>query len=211
MIRYQLALLLHTQRYVPPLLAYLLLLGILYTDVGAVPVPELAVSAGALSVVACWLTIALVDAEDPVQRLITLVHARRVSQLLLGIASTALALSAVATVVSLAWSSLEHHGLSAGDLGLGLLAHLTCACTGIAIGLPCSRLLVPRIGYTVMAALAGLVAVLLIRWLPLINPMLRAMTSGSSVTGAILWCLVVSAAVLALSATVTGFVHQRRN
>ncbi|HVV09146.1 hypothetical protein [Amycolatopsis sp.] len=211
MTRYQLALLLHSQRYLPPLLAYLLVLGILYTDVGSLPMPELAVSAGGLTVVTCWLTIALVDAEDPVQRLITLVHARRMPKLLTGVVAAVLGVGLVAAVGSLVWSSIEHRGLSAGVLGLGLLAHLACACTGIAIGLPSSRLVLPHIGYTVLAALAALIAVLLIRWLPLINPMLRAMTVHGSVRGSVLLCFVVSAVVLLLSATAVGLVYRRRN
>ena len=85
MIRYQLALLGHSQRYLPPVLLFLSLLAVLYNDRRAPVVPEYAVSAGGLFVVACWLTIALVETEDPVQRLITLAHARGQRRLILGV------------------------------------------------------------------------------------------------------------------------------
>ncbi|WP_236790286.1 hypothetical protein [Amycolatopsis sp. GM8] len=210
MIRYQLALLAHSQRWLPPSFAFAVLLAILYTDPDAPVVPELAVSAGALTVVSCWLTIALVDAEDPVQRLITRVHARRLWKLVGGVVSSVLSCCAVLTVISLGWSLARHGGYAAGTLGLGVLAHLATVCVGIAIGLPCSRLLVPRIGYTVLTALAALVVVLLVRWIPLLNPMLRAMSSGHPATVPVLVGAVVSAVLLTLSAVAVAVVFDRR-
>ncbi|MTD56112.1 hypothetical protein [Amycolatopsis pithecellobii] len=210
MIRYQLAMLGHSQRWLPPSFAFAVLLSILYTDPDAPIVPELAVSAGGLTVAACWLTVALVDAEDPVQRLITRVHARRFSTLLGGVVASVLLCCAALTVISLVWSALRRDGDPAGLVGLGAVAHLAGACTGVAIGLPCSRLLIPRIGYTVLAAPAILVAVLLVRWIPLLNPMLRAMSSGAPSTGPVLLGAVTSVAVLAVSALAVAALFQHR-
>ncbi|TNC27305.1 hypothetical protein [Amycolatopsis alkalitolerans] len=210
MIRYQLALLGHSQRWLPPSFAFVVVLAILYPDAGAPVMPEFAVSAGALTVVACWLTIALIDAEDPVQRLITRVHARGLSRLFGGVVVAVLACCAALTVVSLTWSSMRHGGEPAGDLEFGVLAHLAGACTGLAIGLPCSRLLLPRIGYTVLTALAALVVVLLVRWIPLLNPLLRAMSSDTPAAGPMVLSVVSSVLVLAVSATGVAYVHQRR-
>lgn len=210
MTRYQLALFGHSQRWLPPALAYLLVLGILYSDAGGPPLPEYAVSAGVLTVVASWLTVALVDAEDPVQRLILLAHARRVSMLFRGVVSTVLLCSTGLTVLSLLWSSVIHRGNPLDVLAIGLAAHFACAFLGIAIGLPCSRLLVPRIGYTVLTAPVLLILVLLVRWIPLGNPMLRAMSSDSPATGAVPAGLVTSAVVLALSALAVGTLFHRR-
>jgi hypothetical protein len=211
MIRYQLALLGHSQRWLPPTFAFLLVLAILYTDPDAPVVPELAISAGALTIVASWLTIALVDAEDPVQRLITRVHARRVSTVLGGVVGSVLICCAALTALSLLWSAIRHGGDPVGLLGIGVLAHLATAGVGIAIGLPCSRLLIPRIGYTVLAAPAALVVVLLVRWIPLVNPMLRAMSGGTPATGAVLLAVVTSAVLLAVSAVVVGVLVRRRS
>ncbi|GAB2979761.1 hypothetical protein LWP59_00140 [Amycolatopsis acidiphila] len=211
MIRYQLALLGHSQRWLPPSFAFLVLLAILYTDPDAPILPELAVSTGAVTVAASWLTIALVDAEDPVQRLITRVHARRLSTVLGGVVVSVLICCAVLTAVSLVWSSIRHGGDPAGVLGIGVLAHLAGACTGVAIGLLCSRLLVTRIGYTVLAAPAALVVVLLLRWVPLLNPMLRAMSSGTPATGAVVVGVVTSAVLLSVSAVVVGLLFRRRS
>ncbi|MEU0509954.1 hypothetical protein [Amycolatopsis sp. NPDC006125] len=210
MIRYQLALLGHSQRWLPPSLAYLVLLAVLYNDPTAPVPPEFAVSAGGLTVVACWLTIALVDAEDPVQRLITLVHARRLSTVLAGFVAAAALCCVVLTAVSLAWAALVHHGLPAAVLTDGVVAHAACAAAGIALGLPCSRLLLPRIGYTVLAALALLGVVLLVRWVPVVNPMLRSLTGAGSHSGAVALGLLGGALLLVVSAAATGWLVHRR-
>lgn len=212
MIRYQLALLGHSQRWLPPSLAFGIVLGILYSDRGAPVIPEFAVSAGALTVVACWFTIALVDAEDPTQRLITLVHARRRTRVLTGIVLAVFTCCALLTVLSLVVGTIRHQGApQPGPLGLGVLAHLAAACTGVAIGLPCSRLLLQRRGITVLVALALLVLVVLVRWIPLVNPMVRAMSAPGSPTPTVLADTLVSLAVLALSATGVGTVLRRRS
>jgi hypothetical protein len=116
-------------------------------------------------VVACWLTVALLDAEDPVQRLITLTHARRTSRVLGGVVAAVLALCLPLTVLSLVMSIVVHHGDPARVLGLGLVAHIACALTGVAMALPASRLLVPRIGYTVLVVVAALILVIEERWI----------------------------------------------
>ncbi|WP_216212423.1 hypothetical protein [Amycolatopsis aidingensis] len=209
LLRYQFALLGHSQRYLPAALLFLVVLGVLYKDPNAPVPPEFAVSAGALTVIGCWLTIALVDAEDPVQRLITLSHARGRPALLLSLLVTVLLCCLVLTGCSLAWAGITHGGLPAGELGLGVLAHLACALSGIAVGLPCSRFLVPRIGYTVLLALALLAAVLLVRQVPLVNPMLRALAADDG-TRAEPVLLGLGAAVLALAVSTAAVGLVRR-
>ncbi|NYI88413.1 tetrahydromethanopterin S-methyltransferase subunit F [Amycolatopsis endophytica] len=209
MIRYQLALLAHSQRYLPPLLAYVILLSVLYSDAGSEARPLFGVSAGALTVVACWLTIALVDAEDPVQRLITQVHAGRLSTVLSGIVAAVVVCCAALMVVPLVWAALVHSGFSTDVLVDGLIAHVACVAAGVAIGLPCSRLLLPRIGYTVLAALALLGVVLLAKWVPVVNPMLRALLNHGARSTVVLG-LAGGVVLLAVSAAGTGWAIRRR-
>lgn len=210
MIRYQLALLGHSQRWLPPGLAYVVLLGLLYSDAGGPPVPEFAISAGGLTVVACWLTIALAAAEDPVQRLITVVHASGVRRVLTGVVGAVLGCCLALTVLSLLLSFLRHND-SAQVLLLGLAAHAACALTGVAIGLPCSRLLVPRIGYTLIAALLALLAVVRIPWLPLVHPMLRSLSDNALGLAPVLTGLATSAVAVALSTGVVAVLVNRRS
>ncbi|HEY3468405.1 MAG TPA: hypothetical protein VGL47_24975 [Amycolatopsis sp.] len=207
--RYYLALLGHSQRYLPALLAYLALCVILYADPNSPPLPLFGVSAGGLLVVSCWLTIALLDIEDPVQRLVTLSHARQWRRMITGAICTVLVCSAVLTVITEAWSALKSLKVQPAALGIGLLAHLACALVGIAIALPCSRLLVHRIGWTVLAAVVALIVVLLAK-IPLVHPLLHALTDDEPVGGPLALALVTSVIVLAASYfAVSGLVRRR--
>lgn len=207
--RYYLALLGHSQRYLPALLAYLALCVILYADPRSPSLPLFGVSAGGLLVVSCWLTIALLDIEDPVQRLVTLSHARQWRRMITGAVFTVLACALVLTVITEVWSAIRSLKVQPAALGIGLLAHLACALTGVAIGLPCSRLLVNRIGWTVLAAVITLVVVLLAK-LPLVHPLLHALTDDEPVTGPLVLAVVTSVVVLGASfLAVSELVHRR--
>ncbi|WP_285477719.1 hypothetical protein [Amycolatopsis sp. NBRC 101858] len=208
--RYYLALLGHSQRYLPALLAYLALCVILYADPHSPPLPLFGVSAGGLLVVSCWLTIALLDIEDPVQRLVTLSHARQWRRMITGAICTVLAFSVVLTVITEAWSALKSFRFQPSALGIGLLAHLACALLGIAIALPCSRLLVQRVGWTVLAAVVTSIVVLLAK-IPLVHPLLHALTDEEPVGGPLVLAVVASVVVLAASFFVVARLVQRRS
>jgi hypothetical protein len=208
--RYYLALLGHSQRYLPALLAYLALCVILYADPSAPPLPLFGVSAGGLLVVSCWLTIALLDIEDPVQRLVTLSHARRWPRMITAAILTVLACALVLTVITELWSALKTGQFHPSALGIGLLAHLACSLTGIAIALPCSRLLVHRIGWTVLAAVVTLIVVLLAK-IPLVHPLLHALTDEEPIGGPLTLALVTSVAVLTASFLAVSALVRRRS
>lgn len=209
--RYYAAVLVRSQRFLPPLLGYLAVLGIVFTDRAAPPAPEFAVSAGALLVLACWLTVAVAGAEDPVQHLVTLTHARGPASAVGGLAVAVATCSAVPLALTIAWSSVLHGPASvAGSVVTGVLAHLAAVCAGIAIGLPCSRLFLPHIGAAVVAALIALGVVLLVPWLPLVNPALRGLAGDDPALGAALLCLAGSACALTLSGAATCMLPARR-
>ncbi|MFI5611292.1 hypothetical protein [Amycolatopsis sp. NPDC051903] len=208
--RYYLALLGHSQRYLPALLAYLALCVILYSDPTSPVLPLYGVSGGALVVVGCWLTIAVLDIEDPVQRLVTLSHARSRGRTIGGAIVAVFGITVVLTVLTLAWSAVRTGHLDGGGIGVGLPAHLACALLGIAIGLPCSRLLVGRIGWTVLAAVLVLGVVLLAKWVPLVHPLLRALTSDEPHGGPLVLAVVTSVLALIVSAVGTGWLAARR-
>jgi len=208
--RYYFVLLGHSQRYLPALLAYLALCVILYADPNSPPLPLFGVSAGGLLVVSCWLTIALLDIEDPVQRLVTLSHARRWRRLVTGAILTVLACSLILTVITEVWSALKSFKVQPSALGIGLLAHLACALLGIAIALPCSRLLVSRIGWTVLAAVITLTVVLLAK-IPLVHPLLHALTDEEPVGGPLVLALLTAVAMLAVSFFVVSALVRRRS
>ncbi|MEV6905508.1 hypothetical protein [Amycolatopsis sp. NPDC051071] len=209
MTRYYLALLGHSQRYLPAILAYLALNTVLYTDPKSPLLPQYGISAGSLLVVSCWLTIAMLDIEDPVQRLITFSHARRRRSVLGGATLAVFGCAVVLTLVTLAWSGIRSGGFPIGTLAIGAATHLVCTLFGIAIGLPCSRLLIPRVGWSVLAAIFALAAVLLVKWLPLANPLLRALTSQQPPGGPLAVAVVAAIAGLLVSVTVVGHLLRR--
>lgn len=187
------------------------MLAIAFTDRAAPAAPEFAVSAGALLVVTCWLTVATADAEDPAQRLVTTTHARGPATVIAGLTTAVAAYAAVTVVVTLGWSLVLHGPAAlAGVLPTAVLVHLAAVCSGVAIGLPCSRLLLPHVGYTVVAAISALAVVLLVTWVPLVNPALRSLAGGAADLGVPLLCLGASAAALAVSATTTSHLIARR-
>ncbi|MYR58669.1 hypothetical protein GTY54_21325, partial [Streptomyces sp. SID625] len=75
LIRYTLATVLHTQRYLAPLLLFTGLLGVLTVNGGGPLPPAYASSAGALFVCSTWLTVALMSLDEPSQRAIVVVSA----------------------------------------------------------------------------------------------------------------------------------------
>lgn len=208
--RYYLALLGHSQRYLPAVLAYLALCAILYADPNSPLLPLFGVSGGGLLVVGCWLTVALLDIEDPVQRLITLSHAGSRRSTIGGAVLAVFGCALVLTVLTVGWSVLRTGHLSWPLVGAGLLTHLSCAVLGIAIGLPCSRLLIARIGWTVLAAVLTLGVVLLGKWVPLVHPLLQALMSGNAYAGPLALATATALTGLALSAGAVGYVCARR-
>ncbi len=210
MTRYYLALLGHSQRYLPALLAYLALCVILYADPNSPVLPLYGVSSGGLLVVACWLTIALLDIEDPVQRLITLSHARQWRRLITGAILTVFVIAMALAVVTVAFSAIKTGKVSPSAVLIGLLAHLSCTVLGIAIALPLSRLLVARIGWTVLAAVLVLIPVILAKWIPLVHPLLQALTADRPIAGALILALATSVAALAASAFGVTWTVRRR-
>jgi hypothetical protein len=198
-VRYQLAVLGHSQRYLPPALAYLALLAILLGDSPGPPEPVLAVSAGALLPIGCWLAIALADAEEPAQRQVTLAHAGSRGRLTAGIAAAAVLGCGGMAAAAMAWAAVSHGGYPAGALGVGALAHLACGCTGTAVGLASSRLLFAHRAATAAVALPATAVALLVPGIPLVHPMLRALATDRPAT-ALAWLgAAASGALLAVA------------
>ncbi|MFG3552697.1 hypothetical protein ACGF7V_35770, partial [Streptomyces sp. NPDC047725] len=73
LIRYTFATVLHTQRYLAPLLLFMGLMGVLTVNGSGPLPPAYASSAGALFVCSTWLTIALMSLDDPPQRAIVVI------------------------------------------------------------------------------------------------------------------------------------------
>ncbi|GAA1609898.1 hypothetical protein [Actinoplanes couchii] len=200
LIRYQLAAVVHGQRYVAPLLFFGIVLTVFTVNDGGLLTNTYVVSASTLLISMCWLTVTIVNHEDPVRRSIQSVTAGGAGRVLAAEMLLALLSGVVLLGFGLAFPILlGQHRWGGADLAAGALAQLNCAVTGIAIGVVCSRLVVPRPGWSLLLALVVVIAVPLIPGLPPVNPVLTMM-SGTRPAAEMLPTLTVHLAVSILVA-----------
>ncbi len=215
LVRYTTATMLHSQRYLAPVLLFMAVVGISSSnDSGPLP-PIYGLCAGALYVCATWFTIALISIEDPARRAITIVSSGDSRRVLLASVSVAVVSCSVLAVIGLILPLLVGaHTVGISDLVLGLEAELTCAAMGISIGLLCSRLVIRRQGYALIVAVALVMAVLLVRGLPPVNVLFRLMTNATA-SGALIspagGLLAIAVVVLVASSLATQFIATRQD
>ncbi|OLE21492.1 MAG: hypothetical protein AUG49_21855 [Catenulispora sp. 13_1_20CM_3_70_7] len=186
MIRYTLANLFVSQRFVAPTFLYLALLAVLTSNDSGPLVGVYAATAGSLLAAAVWIAVAVANAEDPAARWVALANARRTSDVTAATAVAALLYEAALGIVGLLYPLVSgHHTVSASALGIGAAAELTCAAVGTGLGLLCARPVIVRTGVSTLTGIALVLSVLLIKELPPVSPMLRRMTGGSSVRAAV--------------------------
>ncbi|MER5541320.1 hypothetical protein ACWD4N_07030 [Streptomyces sp. NPDC002586] len=215
LIRYTFATVLHTQRYVAPLLLFMGLLGVLTVNgSGSLP-PAYASSAGALFVCSTWLTVALMSLDEPAQRAIVVVASGgRSLKVLLAAIGTALLSCLVLMVFGLLfplWMGRYH--VTMGDLLLGVEAQFTTALVGIGIGVLCSRLVFRRQGYAVVSAVALVMAALFAKGMSPVNRLFTLMSTTSQATKLLVPAgamLAIAAVILVACTAVTQFVATRR-
>ncbi|WP_305787655.1 hypothetical protein [Symbioplanes lichenis] len=215
LVRFQLAAMLHGQRYLAPVLLHLSVLSIFtVNDIGPLT-GSYVVVAGSLLVAACWLTITVLNQEDPTRRAVSIVTAGGPGRLLTAETTLALlagfALLLVGTVFPIVAGD---HLVTPAAVFAGVLAQATSLCTGVAVGLLCSRLLVPRPGWSLLLALLVIGAIPLTPGLSPINPMLKLLSTArppAALLPALVTHLAVAAALLAAATLTTDRLSRRRS
>lgn len=215
LIRYTFATVVHTQRYLAPLLLFMGLMGVLTVNGSGPLPPAYASSAGALFVCSTWLTVALMSLDDPTQRAIVVVTSGgRPLRVLLAAIGTALLSCLVLMVFGLLFPLwMGSYDVTTADLVLGVEAQLTCALVGIAIGVLCSRLVFKRQGYALVAALALVMGALFAKGMPPVNRLFTLMSTtpdAAELLAPTSGMLLISAVILAVFTAVTQFVAARR-
>jgi hypothetical protein len=217
LVRYMVAVMLHSQRFLPPVLLFLICLGTFANDAGVEPVlPIFAPMTAVVFVCAAWLTAVLATAEDPVQRAITAVNAGRSWPQLVAVVLVVLATFVVLIAVLLALPViLGNRGAGGVQLLVGAVALLTGTCFGVAVGLPTSQLVIRRRGFALLATLILLIVFLLIRGLPPVNTLVVLLTEEGRTAGSMLLpefaYLLLTIAVLAGSVAGTQAIVSRRD
>jgi hypothetical protein len=161
-IRYLLADAFKSQRWLPPVFVYLATTAILYGGDPGTPLPPYGVSEMVLFPLAAWLTVVLVNNEDPVQRHVTIAAVGGWRRLLGGLVGAALVVNGVLVLVAtFVPAVIHHHPYAVSDVALGFTAHVVAAVTGIGLGVLCARPIVPTTGWS-LVAVVGVSLVLLV-------------------------------------------------
>ncbi len=215
LVRYMFTVLLLSQRYLAPLLLFVGLTAVLTnSDAGPLTASYAAV-AGVMLLSSAWLTMALIGLEDPPHRSIVVVSAGSHRRALLGSVATATVSCLLLTVAGLLLPLVfGSHTVHPADLVLGTEAQLTCAFTGIAIGLVCSRLVFRHQGYALVVALLLLLAVMLGKGVSPVNIMLTNLqqaTSSANVLGSTGVLVAAAAVLLVVGTAVTHAVTVRKS
>lgn len=161
MIRYLLADLFKSQRWLPPVFVYLAATAILYGGDPGTPLPPYGVSAMMLFPLAAWLTVVLVNNEDPVQRHVTLAAVGGWRRLLASLVGAAAVLNGVLVLLAtFVPAVIHHHPYALSDVVLGFVAHVISAVTGIGLGVLCARPIIPTTGWSLVAVVGVSLVVL---------------------------------------------------
>lgn len=213
LVRYNLAVLLHSQRFLPPLMLFVGVSAMFSRGSGTEPVvPTYGTVAGVLFVCATWLTVLLVNAEDPARRAVTVVNAGRSLSVLVATVVTALAVCLlVAVAVLFVPLVLGGHALTWDDFLVGFLAQVTTASSGVAVGLVGSRLVIRRTGHALLIAVALVAIFVLTKGLPPVNPAIRMLTSDQESLVAGVVYAVAGVGLLVVSTAFTQFMAVRRD
>lgn len=211
--RYAFADYLRSQRFLPPLVAFLGILAILYAFPPGPILPAYGLTAALILPISSWLAITLHNAEDPLQATVTLVNGGGFRRVLLGKTIVAVACLVALTVTALIWPMVSHAQLYApGDITAGFIAHLTCGFTGIALGTCCTRPIIKRQGYAFAIAFLISMAGLVGRFLTPANETIRLLSGAPPrpAAGELLLLAVGAVAMLAVAAALASWVAQRR-
>jgi hypothetical protein len=167
LLRYTLSDVFHGQRWVAPVVTLALVDAVVSAQTGSV-LPTFAILATAMLFIGTWLTVVIVNNEDPVQQPITETCAGsgarvRLSKLLFGFLSTVLlGFLAMAPPVAIASSGVDAKALWAGASG-----QVIAALAAVGLGSLCSRPIVRRHAWSVLAGiLVGMATVLIPNGVP---------------------------------------------
>ena len=215
LVRYVLASVMHSQRYLPPYLVFLAAMGILTSNDHGPLLPIYAVAAGVALICTTWLTIVVLNADDPGQRAITIVNAGGAGRMLVASVIVTAAGCGVLTVLGLFFplTSGTHH-LTGPDVAIGTAAMVTAGCTGMAIGLLCARPVIRRTGTMVLTAIGAIFGFLLIPGVPPVNTMFHLLAADrrpAHPTGPMLEFGAIAVLLLVASVAVTRYIVERRD
>lgn len=176
--RYLLMSVLLSQRYLPPTLIFLAAMAVGTTSDNGPLQSSYSFCVLAMLVCTTWLTVSIMNHEDPTQRQITVVMVGSSLRVLAITVAVVVTWCVPLLIIGLAYPLVTgKHVVTAGDLAVGAAAQLGAALVGAAIGLLCSRLVIRRIGIAMLTAAAAILLALLIRWISPIRPIMTVLSN----------------------------------
>jgi hypothetical protein len=208
-------------RALPPAVAVLVVLGVIYGGGASAAAIAYGYSAAALFPVLAWLTKVLLDAEPDVQRRLARVSVGPVREAVSGVlAALAVSLIVCALAMGAPWlfNGIDTTNSLAGGIVLGVLAHLLAIPPAIALGALGSRAVTGtvRTGVAVLVIAVVLVVVLGLKgsWAPwLVPPVMataRALNDPGTPPAGTLTVL-IAWALLWTAVAFTGYAALRRS
>jgi hypothetical protein len=185
LVHYTLRDFVRSHRFLPPLVVFGVVLAVLYAVHPTPVLSSYGATALAMYPLGAWYTAALLGAEDPVQRQVTIVNSGGAGRVYLAKVGTAalvlspLVLIALLLPAALGFLELPAHQSLLPYLGLGLLAHAVAGLTGVALGVLWSPPMVQRTGYTLGGILLCLVVTVAFNRLAPPLTATRAMRDGT--------------------------------
>ena len=162
LLRYVAADAFRSQRWVAPLLGFAAIDAVVSAQTGSV-LPSYAIAAAALLFIATWLTVILVNNEDPVQQGITEVCAGSQAKVRLSKLMVSLSIAVVFGFLGMiAPTVLSSSPSTAKDVVAGICAQTITALMGVTFGALCSRPILRRRSWSVlMGVLLGMATILI--------------------------------------------------
>jgi hypothetical protein len=209
--RYLLLSVLLSQRYLPPTLIFLAAMAVGTTSDSGPLESSYAFCVLAVLVCTTWLTVAIVNQVDPTQHKITLVTIGSSFRVLATTVAVVVTWSLPLVAIGLLYPiATGNHVVTAGALTTGAVAQLAATMTGTSIGLLCSRLVIPRIGIAMLTAAAALLAVLLIRWISPIRPLMTILSDDRATAVPLTLLTALSAVILTAALFATRTLADRK-
>jgi hypothetical protein len=168
LVRYQLADLVGSQRWVAPLLAYVGFLGLLYAADAGPAAPAYGVSVLALFPVSAWLTRQTLSVEDDAGRQVTAAAAGGLVRVQVALLTSAVVVELPLVALSVAWAEVANHGNMRGSSAVlgGLAVHLVFALAGVGLGAVVARPVLRPPGAAALLIVGVFVLSMVVHWSP---------------------------------------------
>jgi hypothetical protein len=197
---------LRAERWAAPVLLFLGATAAFNADEGGDALACYGFTAAVLLPVAIWLTVAIGNSEDPVQRDVTAVTVGGAWRVRLARLLCASLVCVVLAIGALIWSPVAGNSDRPGWVLAGLTAHLITLVAGVAIGAVLSRPVVTRLSRVVLGATAALLVELALP-VPPLRPMLTLFDADHP--AALGWSLtLIAVETLALAVVLVGIAHR---